>query len=305
MIKSCVIGLSKIGQIHCSNLKKIKKTELSYVYDVDPDLRKKISKKYNCLSTSNFNSILKDKSIKLFIIASPTTTHEYYLTKLINHKKMIYCEKPISLDSNKINLLIKKITVNKIKICIGLNRRYSNPYIKMKNILKNRKVKIAQIISRSFKANVNQSVRNGGLFMDKGFHFFDLANWFVNSIPKNIVTIAKSISRKEFLDKKDFSDAIINMKFGNGSIVEFIFSRTSRNGHEERIKLFGNNFIIDSDKYFRKNTLYRNFDIKHKDSYLNCLKDFIYKDKTILLNEGIQTQRICSSVLKSAQKNNY
>ena len=72
----------------------------------------------------------------------------------------------------------------------------------MKKILKNRKVKIAQIISRSLEANVNQSVRNGGLFMDKGFHFFDLANWFVNSIPKNIVTIAKSISRKEFLDKK-------------------------------------------------------------------------------------------------------
>ena len=108
MIKSCVIGLSKIGQIHCSNLKKIKKTKLSYVYDVDTNLRKKISKKYNCSSSSDFNTILKDKSIKLFIIASPTTTHEYYLTKLINHKKMIYCEKPISLDSNKLNLLLKK-----------------------------------------------------------------------------------------------------------------------------------------------------------------------------------------------------
>ena len=90
MIKSCVIGLSKIGQIHCSNLKKIKKTKLSYVYDVDPKLRKKISKKYNRLHASDFNTILKDKSIKLFIIASPTTTHEYYLTKLINHKKMIF-----------------------------------------------------------------------------------------------------------------------------------------------------------------------------------------------------------------------
>ena len=45
MIKSCVIGLSKIGQIHCSNLKKIKKTKLSYVYDVDPKLKKENFKK--------------------------------------------------------------------------------------------------------------------------------------------------------------------------------------------------------------------------------------------------------------------
>ena len=45
----------------------------------------------------------------------------------------------------------------------------------MKKLIKNKKVKIIQIISRSSNADVQQSVRNGGLFMDKGFHFFDLA----------------------------------------------------------------------------------------------------------------------------------
>ena len=40
MIKS----KSKIGQIHCSSLKKIKKTSLSYVFDKDKKLCKKIAK---------------------------------------------------------------------------------------------------------------------------------------------------------------------------------------------------------------------------------------------------------------------
>ena len=33
MIKSCVIGLSKVGIIHCESILKIKNTSLNYVFD--------------------------------------------------------------------------------------------------------------------------------------------------------------------------------------------------------------------------------------------------------------------------------
>ena len=303
MIKSCVIGLSKIGQIHCNNLKKIKNTSLNFVYDKNFTLRKKIAKRFKCQTLNSFEEILKNKEIKLFIIASPTTTHEYYLNKLIQYKKMIYCEKPISLNASKINSLVKRIKSNRIKICIGLNRRFSDAYIKMKKLIKNKKVKIIQIISRSSNANVKQSVRNGGLFMDKGFHFFDLACWFANSFPNKIITIANPLSTKEFLKNNDYSDAVVNMKFKNKIIVEYIFSRNSRLGHEERIKLFGNGFKIDSDEFFKKSIIYKNFDIKHKDSYFRCLKKFVYSNKNLFLSEGIKTQNICDEVLESAKIN--
>ena len=303
MIKSCVIGLSKIGQIHCNNLKKITNTSLNFVYDKNLSLRNKTAKRFKCQTSNSFEEILRNKEIKLFIIASPTTTHEYYLDKLIQHKKMIYCEKPISLNSLKLNNLVKKIKTNKIKICIGLNRRFSDAYIKMKKLIKNKKVKIIQIISRSSNANVHQSVRNGGLFMDKGFHFFDLACWFANSFPNKIITIANPLSTKEYLKNNDYSDAVVNMKFKNKVIVEYIFSRNSRLGHEERVKLFGNEFKIDSDKFFKKSIIYKNFDIKHKESYFRCLKKFVYLNRSLLFNEGIQTQKICDDVLKSARLN--
>ena len=216
---------------------------------------------------------------------------------------MIYCEKPISLNASKLDALVKRIKSNRIKICIGLNRRFSDAYIKMKKLIKSRKVKIIQIISRSSNANVKQSVRNGGLFMDKGFHFFDLACWFANSFPNKIITIASPLSTKKFLKNNDYSDAVVNMKFKNKIIVEYIFSRSSRLGHEERIKLFGKRFKIDSDKFFKKSIIFKNFDIKHKESYFRCLKKFVYLNKNLLLNEGIQTQKICDEVLKSARLN--
>ncbi len=225
------------------------------------------------------------------------------IDKLIKYKKMIYCEKPISLNASKLEVLVKRIKSNRIKICIGLNRRFSDAYIKMKKLIKSKKVKIIQIISRSSNANVKQSVRNGGLFMDKGFHFFDLACWFANSSPNKIITIANPLSTREFLNNNDYSDAVVNMKFKNKVIVEYIFSRKSRLGHEERVKLFGNGFKIDSDKFFKKSIIYKNFDIKHKESYFRCLEKFVHLNKNLLLKEGIQTQNICDQVLKSARQN--
>ena len=71
MIQACVIGLSKIGQIHCKNLIKIKKTQLTYIYDKNYKLCKKYSKKFKCQTSNNFNKILNQTNIDLFVIASP------------------------------------------------------------------------------------------------------------------------------------------------------------------------------------------------------------------------------------------
>ena len=64
MIKSCVIGLSKIGQIHCNNLKKIKITSLNFVYDKDQTLRNNAAKKFKCQTSNSFEEILKNKEVK-------------------------------------------------------------------------------------------------------------------------------------------------------------------------------------------------------------------------------------------------
>ena len=82
MIKSCVIGLSKVGIIHCESLMKIKNTSLNYIFDKNYNLSKRLSKKFKCNTSRNFDSILRKKDIELFIIASPTITHDFYIKKL-------------------------------------------------------------------------------------------------------------------------------------------------------------------------------------------------------------------------------
>ena len=90
------------------------------------------------------------------------------------------------------------------------------------------------------------------MFFDKGFHFFDLACWLGKSIPYQMIVISRSISSNDFLKKNDFSDAIINMKLKNGVNVEMIFSRKNREGNLENVKVYGDKFFTELNKYADK-----------------------------------------------------
>ena len=301
MIKSCVIGLSKVGIIHCESLLKLKNTSLNYIFDKNYSLSRRLSKKYKCNTSRDFNYILKKKDIELFIIASPTITHDFYIKKLIKFRKMIYCEKPITNNNKSLKKLKNLIDKKEIKFCVGLNRRFAKEYVALKKRVNKKKINYIQIISRSANHNIDLSIRNGGLFFDKGFHFFDLACWLSNSKPEKMIVISKSISSDDFLNNGDFSDAIINIKLRNGIVVEIVFSRKCRFGNFEKIKVYGEKFSLDSDDFSDKKTLYNDFSVRHRKSYLNCLKKFIESKNNLLLNEAILTQKICAEALKEAK----
>ena len=116
-----------------------------------------------------------------------------------------------------------------------------------------------------------------------------------------MIVISKSISSKDFLNKGDFSDALINLKLKNGIVVEIIFSRKCRFGNFEKIKAYSEKFSFDSDHFSNKKTLYDNFSVRHRESYFNCLKKFVESTNNFLMNEAIITQKICADALKKAK----
>jgi len=103
------------------------------------------------------------------------------------------------------------------------------------------------------------------------------------------------------MNKGDFSDAAINLKLKNGIVVEIIFSRKCRFGNFERIRVYGEKFLLDSDDFSNKKTLYNDFSVRHRESYLKCLKKFIESKNNLLMNEAILTQKICADALKKAR----
>ena len=68
-IKTALLGLGRIGQMHANNLRKNSEFELKYVFDLNKNLSKKTSKKFNAISLNNQDIAFKDNEIKcIFII---------------------------------------------------------------------------------------------------------------------------------------------------------------------------------------------------------------------------------------------
>ena len=63
------------------NLIENREFELKYVFDLNKDLLKKISNKYNATSINNPDLAFNDKDIKCIFIASSTPTHLKFIEK--------------------------------------------------------------------------------------------------------------------------------------------------------------------------------------------------------------------------------
>ncbi len=109
MINVALIGLGRIGQMHAENLFSHKSFNLKYTFDINTKLNQKISKKFNSTSINNPKIAFKDKNIDLIFIASSTPTHIKLIEEAAKYKKVIFCEKPLDLNIDKVNKCLRKI----------------------------------------------------------------------------------------------------------------------------------------------------------------------------------------------------
>ena len=122
MIKSCVIGLSKVGIIHCKSLIKIKKTSLNYIFDKNYKLSKRLYKKFKCNTSINFDSIFKKKDIIrafLYVLVSPSACNkEFIATTIIKRKdpqKIILVQSKPKFITSSVEPIILKTSSDKLR----------------------------------------------------------------------------------------------------------------------------------------------------------------------------------------------
>jgi len=252
IINIALFGLGRIGQMHADNLINHKDFNLKYIFDKDQKLTKKLSKKYNSIGIQNPKIAFKDKNIKCIFIASSTNTHLKFIEEAVINKKVVFCEKPLDLDLNKINKCKKKILKYNPKIQIGFNRRYDPAHNSLShNLLKGKIGKLEKIIITSRDPEpppINYLKTSGGIFKDMMIHDFDLARFYAGNDEFNSIFA----TGQRFLDKKlkkinDLDLATVVMKTKKGVQCIITNSRHCSFGYDQRIELFGSKGMIISD----------------------------------------------------------
>ena len=108
-INVALFGLGRIGQMHTENLTNHKSFYLKYTFDINKELAKKFSKKFDTININNTGKAFRDKNIDLIFIASSTSTHIKFIKEAVKFKKIVFCEKPLDLNIDKINKCLREI----------------------------------------------------------------------------------------------------------------------------------------------------------------------------------------------------
>ena len=252
IINIALFGLGRIGQMHANNLINHKDFNLKYIFDKDQKLTKKLSKKYNSIDIQNPKIAFKDKNIKCIFIASSTNTHLKFIEEAVVNKKVVFCEKPLDLDLNKINKCKKRIYKYKPKIQLGFNRRYDPAHNSLNhNLLKGRIGKLEKIIITSRDPEpppINYLKTSGGIFKDMMIHDFDLARFYAgNDEFESIFATGQRFSDRKLKKINDLDLATVIMKTKKGVQCIITNSRHCSFGYDQRIELFGSKGMIISD----------------------------------------------------------
>ena len=304
-INVALFGLGRIGIMHAQNLKINKKFNLKYVFDIDKKLSLKAAKKLKSTYIKNPSIAFKDKNINVIFISSTTSTHIPLITLAAKHKKIIFCEKPLDLNINRVIKCKKKSNKFNPKIQLGFNRRYDpGHYFLKKSLLKGKIGKLEKIIITSrdpAPPSLNYLKNSGGIFRDMTIHDFDLARLYLDKDPiKEIFSSATNLSDLRFKKIKDFEIATCVLKSKKGVIIVINNSRHCKFGYDQRVEIFGDKGMLISDNKRKYNFFIDRYKIAYK-LQLNDLYNLVKKNKKprSTFDDGEKSLLIANAAYKS------
>ena len=275
MINVALIGLGRIGQMHGENLFLHKEFKIKYTFDVNEKLNQKYSKKFNTIKIKKPEIAFKDRNIDVVFIASSTPTHVKLIESATKYKKIIFCEKPLDLDINKVNKCLKKINKFKPKIQLGFNRRFDPGHSFLKKELKKGKIgRLEKIIITSrdpVPPSLNYLKITGGIFRDMMIHDFDLVRFYLQKDEiDSIFSTGSNISNKKFNKIKDYELASCILRSKNNVQCIITNSRHCSFGYDQRIELFGSKgMMVSGNKRQNETEIYTKSNTSQKKPLLN------------------------------------
>ena len=199
-------------------------------------------------STTDYHEILNDQEVDLILITTRHDQHAGMVIESLNAGKNVFVEKPLSLNNEDLNLIIKAHKNSGKVLTVGFNRRFSPHIEKIKSIVGNSQM---NVIATMNAGNIPSSVWvhdmkvGGGRIVGEACHFIDLITFLTGSKVKSVCMNAMGVNPEENTD-----NASILLKYENGStgVINY-FSNGSKSYSKERLEVFSQERTIIMDNF--------------------------------------------------------
>ena len=205
-MKVVQIGVGGWGKNHSRVLSEF--GVLSAVCDTNSQRAEEFGKKYSVTAYSSIEQLLDSEKFDAALVCTPTITHSAIATRLIENKKHVFLEKPMTYLSDEGQDLIDEAKRNNVILTCGYIERFNPAVASVKDFLKSQKY--GDLIRLEFyrEHRMPQHIKDVGVIYDTSVHDIDTAMWLFDETPEIVFAIAGKINHEH----EDFATITLGFK---------------------------------------------------------------------------------------------
>lgn len=191
MVRVAQMGTGGWGRNHARVLSHL--GALCAVCDSDGERCKQFSQQYSVPGYDSVDSLLDGEVFDAALVCTPTKTHADIATKLLNHKKHVFVEKPLTYDSRDGERLRELADRNGVLLTCGYIERFNPAVDIVKNFVSSKKYGDLMMLEFHRTNRMPLHIKDVGIIYDTAVHDIDTAMWLFNSTPNMVFASAGQI----------------------------------------------------------------------------------------------------------------
>lgn len=200
------IGTGGWGKNHARILSEL--GVLSAICDADENKSREYGAKYSVNHYSSLDRLFKSEEFDAAFVVTPTSTHSHITKRLLEAKKHVFVEKPLTYDSQDGDRLAKLAEKNKVILTCGYIERFNPAVDVVKKFVKEKKFGNLIMLEFHRENRMPLHIKDVGIIYDTSVHDIDTANWLFGDMPHVVFARAGRIRHGH----EDFASIMLGYK---------------------------------------------------------------------------------------------
>ena len=212
-MKIVQIGTGGWGKNHTRILSEL--GVLVAVCDADSQKSKEYGEKYSVNHYTSLDELLSSEEFDGAFVVTPTSTHTAIAQKLLEAKKHVFVEKPMTYKSEDGQNLVKIAEKNKVILTCGYIERFNPAVDVVKKMVKEKKYGDLVMLEFHRENRMPLHIKDVGIIYDTSVHDIDTANWLFDEMPQVVFARAGKIKHEH----EDFTSIMLGYKNDKVAII--------------------------------------------------------------------------------------
>ncbi len=253
-VRICMLGAGRVGKNHTRAITRHVPTgEIVALVDPLAEVRLATAREFGIEQHFDSLEIALDKAqFDAVVITTPTPTHMALASLAAASHKHVFLEKPMALDLDECDQIIRATRENSVLLQIGFMRRFDPEFVEAARRIQAGEIGQPMMI----KSNTHgpglpppwaRDLRtSNGMLAEVNSHDWDTVRWFMGSNYERVyVEVANLKGAANNVDTPDFYDnVLVNLKLESGALGLISGVCPCGYGYDARVEIIGDKGIM-------------------------------------------------------------